>query len=119
MSDELDLEYLDDFEFGDSLVLEYESAGKPKWASHACGAFWRNREKGGHCSDCHLTFTSDSGFDSHRYGPYDKGRQCRSTEELTDLGWTSKPGHMREGLATSTLWSMPAATESPWGRAAK
>ena len=119
MSIELDLDDLDDLDFLDSPIIDADSANKPQWATHGCGARWRNRERHAHCPDCHLTFTSDSGFESHRYGPYDRGRQCRSIDELTDLGWTSKPGHMREGLATSTLWSMPAASESPWGRPAK
>lgn len=119
MSVELDLDDLDDLDGTDSPILDSESAGKPQWASHACGAYWRNRESGGHCADCHVTFTSDSGFDSHRYGPYDTGRQCRSTDELADLGWTSKPGEARNGMPTSTLWSMAAPEKSPWKKAAK
>jgi hypothetical protein len=119
MTNDLNLDDLDDLDFMNSPILESESAGKPRWASHACGAYWRNHERGGHCPDCHVTFTSDSGFESHRYGPYDTGRQCRSTDELAALGWTSKPGDLRNESATSTLWSMPAPTESPWKRAAK
>jgi hypothetical protein len=119
MSGDLNLDDLDDLDFMNSPILESESAGKPLWASHACGAYWRNHERGGHCADCHVTFTSDSGFESHRYGPYDTGRQCRSTDELAELGWTSKPGDLRNESPTSTLWSMPAPTESPWKKETK
>jgi len=117
MSVELDLDDLDDLDGTDSPILDSESAGKPHWASHACGAYWRNRERHAHCPNCHLTFTSDSGFDSHRYGPYDGGRQCRSVDELGALGWTSKPGNLRDEIPTSTLWSMaaPAASGSLGG----
>ena len=119
MSVELDLDDLDDLDGTDSPILDSESAAKPKWASHACGAYWRNRERHAHCPNCHLTFTSDSGFDSHRYGPYDGGRQCRSVDELGALGWTSKPGELRNESPTTILWSMPAATDSPWKKDAK
>ena len=116
---ELDLNDVKDLDFVDSPILEWESAGKPRWASHACGARWKNSERAAHCADCHVTFTSDSGFEAHRYGPYDAGRQCRTLDELVALGWTSKPGEMRNESPTAILWSMPAAAKSPWGRAAK
>ena len=121
MSSELDLDDLErDFNdlkglvYTDSPLIEWESAGKPRWATHACGARWKNSERAAHCADCHVTFTSDSGFEAHRYGPYDEGRQCRILDELVALGFTSKPGDLYDDIATSTLWLMAAPAKSPW-----
>ena len=110
--DDLDVEW-------QPAATDMESAGKPAWASHSCGAFWRNREAYSHCAACHLTFTSDSGFNEHRHGPFDGTRVCRTTAELAALGWTGKPGHVRNGEPTSTLWSMPAPAVSPWKKDTK
>ena len=115
----LDLGDIDDLDFPDSPILESESAGKPRWATHACGARWKNSERAAHCPDCHVTFTSDSGFEAHRYGPYDAGRQCRTIDELAALGFTSKPGDLYDDIATSTLWSMAAPAKSPWKKDTK
>jgi hypothetical protein len=47
-----------------------------------------------HCGCCHLTFTSVTGFDVHRY----KGR-CRTTEELQALGYEpNSRGHWRKPI---------------------
>ena len=119
MPDKLNFDFLKDRVFTDSPLIDSDSGKKPRWATHACGARWKNSERAAHCPDCHVTFTADSGFEAHRYGPYDRGRQCRGTDELTALGWTSKPGEMLNESPTAILWSMPAASESPWGRAAK
>lgn len=90
---------------------DLESKGKPQWSTHGCGARWRNRESYGHCSVCHLTFTSDRAFDAHRYGPMGGPRSCRTAQELTDLGWTVQLGHIYEGSPTADLWSLPRKDE--------
>lgn len=95
-------------------ATDMESKGKPAWAHHSCGATWKNREATAHCPTCHLTFTSDSGFEGHRYGTYTEGRKCRSAEWLVANGWTCKPGHLRDGKPTTDLWSMPAPANNPW-----
>ena len=121
MSSELDLDDLErDFNdlkglvYTDTPLIDEDSGKKPRWATHACGARWKNSERAAHCADCHVTFTSDSGFEAHRYGPYDAGRQCRTLDELAALGFTSKPGDLYDDIATSTLWSMAAPAKSPW-----
>ena len=121
MSSELDLDDLErDFNdlkglvYTDTPLIDADSSKKPRWATHACGARWKNSERAAHCADCHVTFTSDSGFEAHRYGPYDAGRQCRTLDELAALGFTSKPGDLYDDIATSTLWSMAAPAKSPW-----
>ena len=116
---ERDLDGLVELDYLDSPIMNSESAAKPKWASHGCGARWRNNERGGHCGACHVTFTADSGFEAHRYGPYDKGRRCRTIDEMVAMGFTSSDGELHDGKPTETLWSMAAPAESPWGRAAK
>ena len=114
MSSDLDLGDLDALDFVDSPIIDEDSAKKPRWATHDCGARWKNSERAAHCADCHINFTSDSGFEAHRYGPYDGVRQCRTLEELAALGFTSKPGDLYEDMPTSTLWSMAAPAKSPW-----
>ena len=109
-----DLEDLTNLAYVDRPLIDSDSAKKPQWATHACGARWKNSERAAHCADCHVTFTSDSGFDSHRFGSFDGGRECRSTDELVALGFTSKPGDLHNGTPTSTVWSMAAPVKSPW-----
>ena len=47
---------------------------------------------GGHCMACHLTFTSDGGFDKHRVGKYQPNeRRCLTTEEMNKAGWRFTP----------------------------
>lgn len=58
-----------------------------------CDARWHGLAIA-HCGCCHLTFTSVTGFDFHRY----KGR-CRSTDELRGLGYEpNSRGHWRKPI---------------------
>ena len=50
----------------------------------ACGARWAG-ENLCHCSQCHLTFMSVTGFDKHRAGPVGK-TTCRTPDELRAAG---------------------------------
>lgn len=64
---------------------------------------------GGHCMACHLSFSSQGGFDKHRTGPHNpRGlRRCMTPEEMTGKGWTVSD----EGMVR-----LPAAPERTWGR---
>lgn len=64
-----------------------------------CGAKYSGADRrGGHCAACCTTFTSQTSFDAHRYGPYDGDRKCMTQQEMeqagfrdTDRGWTNSP----------------------------
>jgi hypothetical protein len=74
-----------------------------------CDAHWRGHAVA-HCGCCHLTFTSVTGFDVHRY----EGR-CRSTDELRDLGYDPNTrGHWRKPIEHAPRhWGGRACTEQP------
>ena len=69
-----------------------------KCTCHDCGATYSGTG-GGHCRECHRTFTSDSAADAHRKGPY-TDRYCIDPDNdytqtgkkvpwrLTAHGWT-------------------------------
>jgi len=64
---------------------------------HGCGESY-SPNGGGHCPECHKTFSSDSAASQHRVGPYDPPgmRVCvpvASTPpwRLSKRGWTTAP----------------------------
>ncbi len=68
--------------------------------------------RGGHCSQCHESFTSDWVFEHHRVGAYEPRdqRRCLTPDEMTAKGWVQR----------STFWGEPSANApSHWGRRAK
>jgi hypothetical protein len=74
--------------------------------SCGCGARWAG-ENLCHCSVCHLTFMSVSGFDKHRVGPVGQTR-CRTPEELTAVGMEpNESGHWRKPRPLETLPDRP------------
>jgi len=117
--DDLTFDDLDDLDLDalDAPPTDLESKGKPQWATCGrCHARWRNRESYAHCPTCHLTFTSNSGFDQHKSGPYDVSpRPCSTPDDLAIAGWGVKPGHLYDKEPTADLWSLPApATPIRW-----
>lgn len=56
-----------------------------------CDAFFTGKQN--HCTQCHLTFASEKGGDSHRVGPYDPpgARRCKRESELEAGGMWSVP----------------------------
>lgn len=56
---------------------------------------------GGHCTVCHLSFASQTGFDKHRVGKFENRatgqpntRRCLTTEEMTAKTWTVDEHHV-------------------------
>ena len=75
-----------------------------------CGAQFNGSDSsGGHCKGgrfggCCQSFTSLTGFDRHRTGPY-TDRRCLTPDELTAKGWT-RDEH--------GAWRTPAPKTNPW-----
>ena len=44
------------------------------------------------CPTCGLFFSGTTGFDFHRYGPYDGERQCMTPVELEAKGYIERNG---------------------------
>lgn len=75
-----------------------------------CGARWAG-ENLCHCSLCHLTFMSVTGFDKHRTGPVNDTR-CRTPQELSDLGLEpNESGHWRRPRPIESLPGHVQATD--------
>lgn len=68
-----------------------------------CGVGWDGRNIC-HCAVCHMTFTAVGGFDAHRTGP-DEHRQCRTPDEMIDLGY--EPNAYNQ-------WRKPAPADHKW-----
>lgn len=60
---------------------------------------------GGHCMTCHLSFSSQGGFDKHRTGKHGVDRRCMTVTEMTDAGWT---------VSDAGMVRLPAPATSPW-----
>lgn len=106
MSDWDDLaDGLDDL--ADDLVVTAEST---KLDCHCgeCGRDFPGSDRaGGHCVVCHMSFTSNGGFDRHKTGSYDARRRCKTPEELTAAGWScSDDGNQ--------VWRLPGSKGEPW-----
>ena len=68
-------------------------------------AYSGSDRSGGHCSTCHLSFSSQGGFDKHRIGRHGVDRRCMTAVEMVEAGWTvSDQGMVR----------LPAPASSPW-----
>lgn len=50
-----------------------------------CGRNYPTGEQGGHCTGCHLSFSSDRVFDRHRVGS--DTRRCLTEPEMLDKGF--------------------------------
>jgi hypothetical protein len=78
-----------------------------------CGRHFPGADKrGGHCSTCHLSFASQTGFDRHRTGKYENRaidqpntRRCLTPAELEGKGWS---------IDAHGLVRMPAPATNPW-----
>lgn len=71
-----------------------------------CGARWAG-ENLCHCSLCHLTFMSVTGFDAHRTGPVDAAR-CRTPEELAKIGLEpNDAGYWRRPMSDEARARLP------------
>lgn len=63
---------------------------------HKCSRKFPGSDRnGGHCSTCHLSFASQTGFDKHRVGQFENHttgkpntRRCLTPEEMLAKGWT-------------------------------
>lgn len=55
------------------------------------------------CPTCDAYFASNAAFDAHRTGKWHE-RRCKSTDELTDAGWTNGDG----------FWRQKGPEKSPW-----
>ncbi len=62
---------------------------------------------GGHCVVCHMSFTSNSGFDRHKTGTYDTGRRCKTEAELTEANWSCSDDGNK-------VWRLPGSTGIAW-----
>lgn len=51
--------------------------------THSCGSRWTGHQKA-HCAGCHLTFSSDSAFDTHR-----RGMRCNDPSTMKRKDGTS------------------------------
>lgn len=58
------------------------------------------RGKACQCTACGEIFTTESGFNAHRFGSYVDGRRCKTPEELALAGWSKR-------RPTNTHWMMP------------
>jgi len=81
------------------------SGKRPPMTCGDCGKTYGNG--GGHCTECHESFNSDTAFDRHRTGDFDTGRRCMTSEEMTGKGmslnakgwWiTATSDHWNKGL---------------------
>ncbi len=75
---------------------------------HTCHRVYPGGERGGHCTACHESFSSDVMFDRHRVGKWDQ-RRCLSTTEMEDKGfllrgsvWGASGTYSRMGYAART-----------------
>lgn len=68
----------------------------------ACSAKWAG-ENLCHCSLCHLTFMSVTGFDKHRSGPVGI-TQCRTADGLREIGMEpNELGYWRKPRPLDTI----------------
>jgi hypothetical protein len=71
-----------------------------------CGVTWAG-ENLCHCSVCHLTFLSVTGFDKHRTGPIGATR-CRTPDQLTEVGMQpNEAGHWRRPMTDEARARLP------------
>lgn len=83
------------------------------WCQYCGRQFNGSDSSGGHCKAptpdggyCCKSFTSNSGFNTHRTGRYEPNeRRCRTSDELLAKGWT---------VDDNNTWRMPAPKTSPW-----
>ena len=43
------------------------------------------------CRACGEVFNGESGFEAHRYGSHQAGRQCMTVDEMTEAGFRQRP----------------------------
>lgn len=90
MADDLDLD-LDDLDDLDGLT-----GNDADWTvalncgpCHQCGRKYPGSDRsGGHCTMCHYSFASQSGFDAHLRHKGSNRLTCYTPDELTAKGWT-------------------------------
>lgn len=76
--------------------------------THACGARW-SRAGACHCASCHRTFTSLSGFDTHR-----RGMQCLDPENIVTSSGKKIDMVQRTDKAGCVMWGFPGREERDW-----
>lgn len=98
----------DDIDLGDVEIADvYESTKLDCHCGECDRAFPGSDRAGGHCVVCHMSFTSNSGFDRHKTGSYDdNSRRCKTEAELSEANWSCSDDGNK-------VWRLPGS-KGPW-----
>jgi hypothetical protein len=75
-----------------------------------CGRNYPTGERGGHCTNCHQSFTSDSAFELHRTGPHP--RTCLTPAQM--LALVDAHGALKLQVHSTGWWSQASPTNPTW-----
>lgn len=100
--------------------LEYDTNGQLKTdtgleviqCGSGCTRIWTSKQEA-HCTGCHLHFSSDSAFDTHRnaapsLGPYNEAALCKSVAELRAGGRL-----VEKATRFGRVWARPGSWGGP------